>query len=337
MHIKNRFAKLLVFGFLFIITTSFGNINTKTEKELASSTQEITFNTNGLYYAEFYDYLFRGHFENIKMQRENVEFLMIFEQYLRAYGRQCDQYLPEDKVDIMELQCDEYLVEKNLYGDVLSRTCTNWIWVKTGLFARPDLYNAKKEIERLQSKDAVKNAFAMIADPNAIGNSMDMVHKSKGLKNDMAQLFTLNPCNSKGVKRFEDNLKRFALNQKSIRMQGASKYKTMKTSGGPTGSQNLNKLFDDLVASQGKTWAMNRYVPRSISRTSVLKKDSQGRPLVAKANYTYQFMGKSGEGWVQINFKNGLPDCMFFHDFPQNCKTPNSSIVASYAQGAYSN
>lgn len=175
-----------------------------------------------------------------------------------------------------------------------------------------------------------------MTDPNAIGNSMDMVHKLKGLKNDMAQMFTLNTCDSKGVRRFEENLKRYALNQKPIRMEGASKYATMKTSGGPTGQQNLNKLFNDLVTNQAKTWAMNKYVANSISRVEVLQKDEQGRPLVAKANYRYQFMGSPGEGWVQINFKQGLPNCLFFHDFPQNCKSPGSSIVASYAQGKYS-
>jgi len=323
--------------FIVVFTLAFNKLDNTSSKELDTTLQSLEFNTDGLYFAEFYDYIFRGHFENIKMTREDLDFLMIFEQYLRTYGRQCNQYLPKDKVEIMELQCDEYLVEKNLYGDELSRTCTKWIWVGTKLFARPDLYNAKKEVERLQSKDAIQNAFAAMTDPNAIGNSMDRVHKINGLRNDMTQMFTLNPCNSEGVRRFEENLKRFALSQKSMRMEGSSKYETMKTTGGPTGVQNLNKLFDDLVANLAKTWAMNKYVPNSISGISMLQKDNQGRPLVAKANYTYQFFGNKGEGWVQVSFEKGLPNCLYFHDMPNNCKTPNSSIVASYAQGNYSN
>ncbi|MEZ4781880.1 MAG: hypothetical protein R2816_10055 [Flavobacteriaceae bacterium] len=79
------------------------------------------------------------------MTREDMDFIMIFEQYLRTYGKYCDQYLPADKVEIMDLKCAEEMVEKNLYGDILSRTCTRWVWVGSSLFARPDLYNAKKK------------------------------------------------------------------------------------------------------------------------------------------------------------------------------------------------
>jgi len=336
MQLKKQAYIIGVF-LIVIITSSFINVSNNTPKRLETKSQSLEFHIDGLYFAEFYDYIFRGHFENIKMTREDMDFIMIFEQYLRTYGKYCDQYLPADKVEIMDLKCAEEMVEKNLYGDVLSRTCTRWVWVGSNLFARPDLYNAKKEVERLQSEDVIQNTFAMMTDPNAIGNSMDMVHKTKGLHNDMAQLFSLNACDSEGVRRFEENLKRFALSQESIRMQSKSKYETMKTAGGPSGNQNLNKLFDDLVANQAKTWAMNKYVPQSISRVSVIQKDNQGRPLTAKAYYTYQFFGNSGEGWVQVSFEKGLPKCLYFHDMPQNCKTPNSSIVASYAQGKYSN
>ncbi|RTE55439.1 hypothetical protein EHW67_02410 [Arenibacter aquaticus] len=327
---------ILVFNLVlvFIIVSSFTVRDTKAS---VMQSQSLEFNTEGLYYAEFYDFVFRGHFEHIKVNREDVEFLSIFEQYLRAYARQCKQYLPENKVEIMDLVCAREYVEKDLYGDVVSRTCVKWIWQGSKLFARPDLYNAKLSVEKLQSNDALQKAFAEMTDPNAIGNSMDRVHKLNGLKNDMAQIFTLNSCNSAGIKRFEENLKRYALNQTAIRMKAESKYSAMKNSGGPKGVQNLNKLVDDLVANQAKTWAMNKYVPQSISGLTVLKKDSQGQPLVAKANYTYQFFGKSGEGWVQISFENGLPKCLYFHDFPQNCKTPGSSIVSSYAQGSYAN
>ena len=97
----------------------------------------------------------------------------------------------------------------------------------------------------------------------------------------------------------------------------------------------LSELFDDLVANQASTWGFNKYVAGSISGLTVQQSDPQGRPAVVKANYNYMGFGSSPTGWVQINFSAGLPKCMYFFDFPQNCKTPNSSIVASYAQGAY--
>ncbi|MEM9000249.1 MAG: hypothetical protein AAGB24_08280 [Bacteroidota bacterium] len=311
--------------FLLVLTSVIGQDNE----------QSFVFDTDGLYYAEFYDYIFRGHFENSAIKREDTAFLMIFEQYLRAYGRLCPDYLPADKTEIMEQICAVEEVTRNGYGTEIGRTCVEWKWVGTGLYARPDLYEAKMKVEGVQRAAGLQTVMKMVADQNALGNSVDMIHKAKGLKNDMAQFFSLNRCSGKGVKRFEDNLRLFALNRPGIRMQGTSKYADMKASGGPTGAQNLNKLVDDLVTDQAKTWAFNRYLRGSISGVTVRSKDGKGRPTVLKANYNYQGFGGRSAGWVQISFANGLPKCMYFFDFPQNCKTPNSSIVAAYAQGNY--
>ena len=260
---------------------------------------------------------------------------MIFEQYLRAFGKQCPTYLPADKVEIMELECATEEVTTNGYGIETSRICIEWKSVGTGLYARPDLYNAKLEVENIQSADALRTTMAMITDPNAMGNSVDLIHRAKGLRNDMAEIFKLNACNSAGIKRFEDNLKLFALNEPAIRMQGNSKYTAMKKSGGPTGSQDFKKLIDDLVANQAKTWAFNRYGHGSISDVVISASDSEGRPVELEANYRYQGFSGTSNGWVRIAFTNGLPNCIYFFDFPNNCKTPSSSIVASYAQGDY--
>lgn len=118
-------------------------------------------------------------------------------------------------------------------------------------------------------------------------------------------------------------------------MKGASKYTAMKKSGGPTGSQNWTKLIDDLVADQARTWAFNRYQQGSISGVTVLSKDNQGRPAIIKADYLYSGFGGNSKGWVKITFANGLPEGIYFFDFPNNRKTPSSSIIATYAQGRY--
>jgi hypothetical protein len=333
---SNYSCRILFLGILFIFTSTFNHSLPEHIEKKGKSAQSLVFNIDGLYYAEFYDYIFRGHFEHLDTKREDMDFLMIFEQYLRAYGRHCPSYLPEDKVEIMEQVCAVEEVSKNIYGDVLSRTCVEYKWVGTGLFARPDLYHAKVEVENIHRADALGTTMAMILDPNAMGNSVDLMHKSKGLKNDMLQIFKLNPCNSPGVRRFEENLKLFALNKPAIRMEGSSKYVAMKKSGGPTGSQDFNSLIDDLVANQAKTWSFNRYTQGSISAVSILSTDGEGRPKSLKANYSYTGFGSNGQGWVKIDFTNGLPKCIYFFDFPSNCKTPNSSIVASYAQGDYS-
>ena len=322
---------VLTFG----LTSSFVS-NDKVPSLNPEQTQEsLSFNTDGLFNAEFFDYLFRGHFESIEITRQDTQFLMIFEQYLRTFGRQCPNSLPSNKVEIMNWVCATEQVTTNGYGIETDRTCIEWTTVGSGIYARPDLYKAKLLVEQLQSAEVFRNTLAMMADPNAIGNSVDMIHKANGLRNDMAQLFSLNQCNNPGVRRFEENLKRFALNQESIRMKGTSKYTAMKVSGGPTGSQNLSKLVDDLVTNHSQTWAFNRYVPGSISGLEVYSKDNQGRPGGLKANYRYKGFGASATGWVRVTFENGLPKCIYFFDFPQNCKNPNSSIVAAYAQGKY--
>lgn len=323
---KHFFAKSLRFH-LTVVATAFSITN--------AMAQKTDLHTDGLYNAALFDYIYRGHFENIALKREDLFFLGIFEQYLRAYGEQCPSYLPEDKVKIMEQVCATEQVTTNGYGVEVSRYCVEWKWVWTGLYARPDLYNAKLKVGEIHARNGLRNAIKYLSDPNSIGNSVDLAHKAKGLQMDMARIFKMNSCNSKALRRFEENLKLFALNKPAIRMQGSSKYAIMKKSGGPAGAQDFKKLIDDLVANQAKTWMFNRYTPGSISNVSVLSTDDKGRPLMIKAYYLFSGFS-SKKGWVKIEFKNGLPKCIYFWDFPENCKTPGSSIVASYAQGKYS-
>ena len=321
---------------VWLVMSSFFPVPMSGPNALDSAIQSTELKTDGLYYAEFFDYIFRGHFEHVQMSREDLQFLMIFEQYLRAFGRQCPDALPTDKVEIMEDVCAMEEVTTNGYGIETSRVCVQWKTVGTGLYARPELYEAKLAVERLQSSDALRKAIGMITDPNAMGNSVDMMHRANGLKNDMAMIFRLNPCHSEGIKRFESNLRLFALNKPAIRMKQASKYVAMKESGGPSGPQRFNALVDDLVKDQARTWGFNRYIPGSISNVKKYL-DTQGRAKELVANYGYKGFGGTSTGSVRITFTNGLPKCLYFFDFPNNCKSPNSSILASYARGDYAN
>lgn len=311
--------------FLFVMIYSIG-VSSQNNKELV---------TEGLYYAEFYDYIYRGHFEHIKMTRNSADVVNIFDSYLKAYGGQCDAYLPQNKVPIMVDRCREWMVEKDYYGNETSRNCIDWVAVKSGLYAKPDLYRSKEKFVSQVALDVAGEEFGILFDENAIGNSVDKIHKIKGLKGDMQQFFKLNGCKNEVLEQFERNLKAFALKETPTRLKKQSKYRTMKTSGGPTGSHNYSKLLSDLVANQSKTWAINKYDRGSISGVRVSRRDGQGRPLEMNANYSYSSMFGSSKGSVRVTFKNGLPACMYFFDFPRNCKPPNSSIVASYATGKY--
>lgn len=93
---KHFFAKrldlfLTVVLWVFCVTTTFA--------------QKAELNTDGLYNAEFFDYIYLGHFENIELKREDIFFVAIFEKYLGTYGEECPTYLPKNKVKIMEETC----------------------------------------------------------------------------------------------------------------------------------------------------------------------------------------------------------------------------------------
>ena len=329
-----RYIKILL---LFLLVTSFSSLTKNIV--LADQNSQDNLNplvTDGLYYAEFYDLIYRGHFEHIKMTRKDQEFLAIFGKYLRSYGTKCSQYLPKDKVEILELECVKERVTTNVYGAEINRYCVEWKWDGTGIYARKDLYNAKEKLLNMESDETLASALGKLNDPNLLGNSVDALHKANGLNDDMRKFFSLNSCNSEAVKQFEENLKRFALNETSIRIDKASKYVEMKKGGGPTGAQNFEKLLNDFIQNQSKTWSFNRYVINSISSLVINTKDEKERPREISASYSYSGFGGQKKGSVRVTFINGLPDCIYFFDFPQNCKTPNSSLLNSYAKGNYS-
>jgi hypothetical protein len=108
----------------------------------------------------------------------------------------------------------------------------------------------------------------------------------------------------------------------------------MKKAGGPTAAQNSTKLLDDLVSDQSKTWAMNQYISGSISNVYE-QKDNSGKLTILTGSYQYKgFMGTQKNN-VRMTFENGLPKCIYFSDYPNNCKTPKSSIVEAFAKGFY--
>lgn len=299
--------------------------------------QDITpvmeLNTEGLYFAAFYDLIFHGEFEEVGMQAEDMVFPFLFRQYLLTAGVQCKAQLPKNKVEIMEDYCIK--VEETIYpnGDKSSR-CVTWDQRGTDIFARPELYAAFTDLEYRLSQKGIQTILTMVTDENGMGNSVDRMHKINGIKEDMVNFYKLNSCSNPAIRRFEDNLRLFALGQLGIKMNTVSKFTKMKRSGGPTGRQNLTKLLDDLITDQARTWMMNRYIAGSVTKLVQYQKDAHGRPISVRADYSFKGFG-NGKGWVQVNFENGLPKCIYFYDFPENCKTPSGSIVASYAAGNY--
>ncbi|PIB38346.1 hypothetical protein BFP75_17350 [Maribacter sp. 4G9] len=295
----------------------------------------MQFRTLGLNNAAFFDYIYRGHFENIELDVNSSHFLMILSGYLNTFGSLCPEQLPEDKVEIMTQECSRENVTTNGWGVEVDRYCIAWRTVGTGIYADPKLYAAKMRLVAKQDQNALRTVIDMYTNPNAMGNSVDQIHKAKALQTDMANFFTLNGCDSKSVEQFATNLLAYANQKPPARLKGMSVYEKIKILGGPAGDQNYSKLLNDILGNQSKTWAMNRYVPNSISNVREFKSSDKTQTVSLTANYNFSGLLGKQTGAVTVKFKDGLPDCIYFSDFPENCKKPNGALVAKYGLGQY--
>jgi hypothetical protein len=310
-------------------------------KFLASTGKEegaMQLNTTGFYYAEFFDYLYRGHSENLSVERDSEEFLAIFSAYIAAFSRNCQAALPENKVEIMELVCNSYTVTSEaLSGFELYRNCNSWVTRGSGIFVKPELYKAKVNLENAFTKDVLAYLADTYTNPNALGNNVDKIHQLKRLKNDMVLFFSSNQCTGDAIDQLEKNLYNYAMNLPLQRLKGISPYEKMRMNGAPSGEQNIEKLISTIVQEQSETWAANKYILGSITNIRSFKGQDKKTIVAYKANYIYtnKYIGGKNTGAVTIRLKEGLPDCVIFADFPNNCKKPSASILMAYSNGEY--
>ncbi len=295
----------------------------------------MQFKTLGLNNAAFFDYVYRGHFENIELDVNDSHFLMILSAYLNTFGSLCPDQLPEDKVEIMTEVCSRESVTTDGWGVEVSRYCIAWKTVGTGIYADPKLYAAKMRLVAQQDQNALRTVMDMYTNPNAMGNSVDQIHKAKALQSDMSNFFRLNACDSKSITQFANNLLAFATQRPPVRLKGMSNYEKIKILGGPSGDQNYTKLLNDILRNQSNTWAMNKYIGNSIANVREFRSQDKTQMIALKANYGFSGLLGKQTGAVTVKFKDGLPDCIYFSDFPENCKKPNSTLIAKYATGKY--
>lgn len=287
--------------------------------------------------------LYEGNFRVIALEREDPKFSGLFEEYLKAFGQRCAGYLPANKIEMTRQECTTERVTTR-GGVETGRYCVNWVTVGIGIYADPILYDALRTSSRLSAGDSARHLGRMLTDMTRPGGDplrgmMQMVGDVQSWNSDMKSIVQMNACNSPALDRLEDNLRLFALNRPPIKLDGSSAAATSPAlavvPGLPYRDHNYARLVEDLVAEHAKTWAMNRYLRGSVTGVSVVARDSGGRPLKITANYAFNgFQGRS-HGSVKIDFSDGLPECMFFHDYPASCRTPNRNIVAAYAEGKY--
>ena len=291
--------------------------------------------TNGIANEPLVTSVYAGNFADIGMERSDVRFLSLYDGYLRAYGRRCDAYLPAKKVEIMESVCAREDTKIDRFGTRIGTgTCAEYRTQGTGIYADPVLYAAKEQSSNEVGPDAIRQVFQTMAGKNPLGTALSTLGATQSIASDMSTLVRVNACDSPGLKRFQENLMFFALGKQPIRLPGAG---AVPASPRPSPEnlskeQNLTRLVEDLVLDQSRSWLMNRFVSGSVSNVVVSSRDAQGGPAKVTASYLYNGQNR---GSLTISFSSGLPECMYFFDFPSMCRAPNRRIVEAYGNGAY--
>jgi len=291
--------------------------------------------TTGLANETLLKSIYAGNFAEVGMERSDVRFISLYDSYLKAYGRRCDAYLPAKKVEIMETVCAQEQTKVDRFGTrVGTGSCMAYRTQGTGIYADPVLYGAKEQSDNEVGPDAIRHVFQTMAGKNPLGTALNTLGATQSIGNDMSTLVRVNACDSPGLKRFQENLMLFALGKPPIRLPGAAEApaSTRSSPENLSGEQNFTRLVEDLVLDQSRTWVMNRFVSGSVSNVVVSSRDGQGRPLKLTASYLFN---RQNRGSVTISFSNGLPECLYFSDFPSMCRAPNRRIVEGYGSGAY--
>ena len=331
-EVKNYGLLLCSFIVLSALTAATPELSLYSEENVITEDDPSKFTAKGLHYEEIITNIHSGKFENIQFDREEQGFTFLFNSYITAYAKGCDSSLPSDKIELTEEECITESVTTNGYGMEVSRHCVRWRTVGTGLYAAPDMYQAKLVLDKMEAGDTFRNFYKMISQENAIQNAFSTIGDLRSAISDMEALLRMNGCSSEGLKRFQENLRLFALNKQPIRLDGGS---SKSRSDGTIGNQNFPKLVEDLIYAQSKKWVMNRYENGSVSNVRVVAKDAQNRPTKMTANYVFQGFSGRSNGSVTLTYNDGLPECLYFYDFPNTCRTPDRRIVASFANGGY--
>jgi hypothetical protein len=294
-----------------------------------------SFSTSGLSNAKVLTNLYLGDFLHVDLERNAIMFKVLYNNYLEAFARRCDAYLPANKVEMTRSVCAREQYPVNRYGaQVGASTCVEYRTEGTGLYADPALYAAEQQLDRETALDAVGQVMRTMTQSNPLGSAMNTLNSAQVMTNDMNALVRLNACTSPGLKRFQGNLMLFALGKSPIRLAGDATPSSPGKAGpgAPFKDSNYTKLLEDLVSEQSKTWMMNRFVAGSVSSVAVSSRDAAGRP--SKLVGRYLFNGRS-QGSVTVIFTEGLPACLYFFDLPSVCRAASSRVIAAYENGNY--
>jgi hypothetical protein len=294
-----------------------------------------SFSANGLQHEDDLTDFFIGNFANIPFDRGSPSFSILFEQYLEAYARHCDASLdPATKVEMTRRVCADPPTQRP-FGQPpppfpsLEQGCSTWRTVSLG-FADPVLYAAKAQLDKEQAVHLVIDVFGS---KNLMGRAKDAFQ----LTQDLDALVRLNACDGAGLRRFQENVVLFSKGKPPMLLPGAPPpVRPIALPAGVLADSDYNRLVEDLVADQAKTWVFNRLVPGTTSHV-IVTHDPTGRPAKILAKYLFNSPSRSDrtQGSVTVSFSDDKPECIYFSDAPTACQTPNRRIVAKYSSGGY--
>ena len=299
----------------------------------ASQLSVGSFTTRGLNLETELMAIYLGDFGNSRLKPDSMLVSAIFNNYLYAFGRYCDAYLPANKVPITETVCTEEEVFTNGYGIETRRNCVNWIEKPTGYYADPKLYRANNR----RSFNNGITALEQIISGQALGG-MTIVDDAVSLGNDMNNLVRQNGCGNAGLKRFETNLYNFTQGKRALLLPGRETLAMLHNSNTVSfnvDDLNLWALLEGLIAENSRGWMMNSYMRGSVGNIRVVSNNSDGSPRTIRASYAFSSFGKRYNGNVQLSFSHHLPDCLYFSDAPQTCRHPSRAIINKYEKGKY--
>jgi hypothetical protein len=171
----------------------------------------------GIKNEEFIKNIFSGRFDNIETSREELLVRNFLNNYIEQYSNRCRNYLPKDKIEILESYCEEYSVGYDIYGIESSRKCAKWKTKPTGVFAKKEIFNANRALDKFQLKNVLQvlgDFHKAVREPDGGQKLSKLIDNS--IEQDIIILLKNNSCNNKGLLRFEENLVRFAMDQEPI-------------------------------------------------------------------------------------------------------------------------
>lgn len=298
-----------------------------------------SFSAKGLNYETELTGLYLGDFAHARLERDSMEFDLLFGSYLNAFARQCSAYLPSNKVEMTKAECAREQYTVNGYGvRVGSSTCIEYRQVGTGLYADPVLYAAQQQVDFEVGRDVLRDTLRGMGGNNPMGAAMRTLDAATSVAGDMDSLLGMNACASPGLKRFQDNMLHFARGEAPQHLAGGETLASIKPKTAPGAAfkdSDYTRLLEDLITENARGWMMNRFVRGSVSGVSVASRDQLGRPSTIVGNYQFDgFEGRS-RGSVTVEFSDGLPQCVYFSDFPTTCRSASRRIITDYENGRY--